>query len=185
MANRILVGGVLVVLVSACGVRHYRLQVAGRSDLLTPPKRSGEAVSSREAHRRGTTLTVESNVTAGRPPTTSSNVEPAAGALYLRFLEGECQIEGKLRRLQAPDRQTTLGEALTQVCLHSHGHRAQCATRLRMLGGRTATNGLHSMGERSTASGLALSAVHRDSRVMSRSVNHPRHGPNGTPLAGL
>ena len=48
VANRILVGGVLVVLVSACGVRHYRLQVAGRSDLLTPPKRSGEAVSSRE-----------------------------------------------------------------------------------------------------------------------------------------
>ncbi len=34
-----------------------------------------------------------------------------------------------------PGRQVTLGEALTQVCLHSHGHRAQCATRLRMLGG--------------------------------------------------
>jgi uncharacterized damage-inducible protein DinB len=29
----------------------------------------------------------------------------------------------------------TVGEALTQVCLHSHGHRAQCAARLRMLGG--------------------------------------------------
>ena len=34
-----------------------------------------------------------------------------------------------------PDRQITLGEALTQVCLHSQGHRAQCATRLRLLGG--------------------------------------------------
>ena len=34
-----------------------------------------------------------------------------------------------------PGRQVTVGEALTQVCLHSQGHRAQCATRLRTLGG--------------------------------------------------
>ncbi len=34
-----------------------------------------------------------------------------------------------------PGGQATVGEALTQVCLHSHGRRAQCATRLRMLGG--------------------------------------------------
>jgi len=33
-------------------MRHYRLEVAGRSDLLTPPKRSGEPISSREAYRR-------------------------------------------------------------------------------------------------------------------------------------
>ena len=29
----------------------------------------------------------------------------------------------------------TVAQALMQVCLHSHGHRAQCATRLRLLGG--------------------------------------------------
>ncbi len=34
-----------------------------------------------------------------------------------------------------PGRQIAVGEALTQVCLHSNGHRAQCATRLRTLGG--------------------------------------------------
>lgn len=34
-----------------------------------------------------------------------------------------------------PDRQVTLGQALTQVCLHSQGHRAQCAARFRTLGG--------------------------------------------------
>jgi hypothetical protein len=42
----------LAFLLSACGARHYRLQVEGRSDLLTPPKRSGEPVSSREAYQR-------------------------------------------------------------------------------------------------------------------------------------
>ena len=52
-------------------------------------------------------------------------------------------------------------------------------------GGEPPPNGLHSLGERSTVSGLGLSAVHRESRVMSRSVNHPRHGPKGTPLARL
>jgi uncharacterized damage-inducible protein DinB len=40
-------------------------------------------------------------------------------------------IEGPL----VPGGQRSVGEALTQVCLHSHGHRAQCATRLRLLGG--------------------------------------------------
>lgn len=29
----------------------------------------------------------------------------------------------------------TLSEAVMQVCMHSHGHRAQCAARLRQLGG--------------------------------------------------
>jgi uncharacterized damage-inducible protein DinB len=29
----------------------------------------------------------------------------------------------------------SVAQALMQVCLHRHGHRAQCATRLRMLGG--------------------------------------------------
>jgi uncharacterized damage-inducible protein DinB len=34
-----------------------------------------------------------------------------------------------------PDRTFSLAEAAMQVCLHSHGHRAQCATRVRALGG--------------------------------------------------
>ena len=29
----------------------------------------------------------------------------------------------------------SVAQALVQVCMHSHGHRAQCATRLRSLGG--------------------------------------------------
>ncbi len=34
-----------------------------------------------------------------------------------------------------PGRSFTLLQALMQVCLHSHAHRAQCAARLRQLGG--------------------------------------------------
>ncbi len=29
----------------------------------------------------------------------------------------------------------TVAQGLMQVCMHSHGHRSQCATRLRMMGG--------------------------------------------------
>jgi uncharacterized damage-inducible protein DinB len=34
-----------------------------------------------------------------------------------------------------PGRLIAIGDALMQVCMHSHGHRSQCATRLRALGG--------------------------------------------------
>jgi uncharacterized damage-inducible protein DinB len=34
-----------------------------------------------------------------------------------------------------PGRSCSVSQALMQVCLHSQGHRAQCATRLRLLGG--------------------------------------------------
>jgi len=34
-----------------------------------------------------------------------------------------------------PGSHFSVAQALTQVCLHSQGHRAQCATRLRLLGG--------------------------------------------------
>ena len=33
------------------------------------------------------------------------------------------------------DRSFSVAQALMQVCLHSHGHRAQCAAKLRALGG--------------------------------------------------
>jgi uncharacterized damage-inducible protein DinB len=35
-----------------------------------------------------------------------------------------------------PDRNFSVAQAAMQVCLHSHGHRAQCLTRLRSLGGQ-------------------------------------------------
>lgn len=34
-----------------------------------------------------------------------------------------------------PDQSFSLAQAIMQVCLHSHGHRAQCAAKLRALGG--------------------------------------------------
>jgi uncharacterized damage-inducible protein DinB len=34
-----------------------------------------------------------------------------------------------------PDFSCSVAQAMMQVCLHSHGHRAQCAIRLRLLGG--------------------------------------------------
>jgi uncharacterized damage-inducible protein DinB len=34
-----------------------------------------------------------------------------------------------------PGRQIAISEALLQICLHSQGHRSQCASRLRTLGG--------------------------------------------------
>jgi len=34
-----------------------------------------------------------------------------------------------------PDFSCAVAQAMMQVCLHSHGHRAQCAVRLRLLGG--------------------------------------------------
>jgi uncharacterized damage-inducible protein DinB len=34
-----------------------------------------------------------------------------------------------------PGKRFSVAEAMMQICMHSHGHRAQCATRLRLLGG--------------------------------------------------
>ncbi len=44
-------------------------------------------------------------------------------------------MERKLESPFIPGVRFTVGEALMQVCLHSQGHRAQCSTRLRQLGG--------------------------------------------------
>jgi uncharacterized damage-inducible protein DinB len=38
-----------------------------------------------------------------------------------------------------PGHSCSVAQALMQVCLHSQGHRAQCATRLRLLGGTPPT----------------------------------------------
>jgi hypothetical protein len=44
-------------------------------------------------------------------------------------------LERLLESAYLPAGPVTVCDALTQVCLHSHGHRAQCATRFRTLGG--------------------------------------------------
>lgn len=68
----------------------------------------------------------------------------AIAALYwethAQELEWVAQVqEAELARLLEtpfiPGQSYTIAQALMQVCLHSHGHRAQCATRLRLLGG--------------------------------------------------
>ncbi len=47
----------------------------------------------------------------------------------------EADLGRRLTTPYLPGREVSVGEALLQVCLHSHGHRAQGATRLRELGG--------------------------------------------------
>jgi uncharacterized damage-inducible protein DinB len=54
-----------------------------------------------------------------------------AWASELREEELEHEIAGPL----VPGGKCSVAAAITQVCLHSHGHRAQCATQLRALGG--------------------------------------------------
>jgi uncharacterized damage-inducible protein DinB len=49
---------------------------------------------------------------------------------------------GLARTLESPylpGRRVSVSEALMQVCLHSQGHRSQCAARLRALGGAPPT----------------------------------------------
>jgi len=48
------------------------------------------------------------------------------------------QEEDLMRTIEPPfipGQNCSVAQALFQVCMHSHGHRAQCATRLRQLGG--------------------------------------------------
>jgi len=48
---------------------------------------------------------------------------------------GEPALDRKVETAFIPGRSYSVAQAMMQVCLHSHGHRAQCATRLRVLGG--------------------------------------------------
>ena len=59
---------------------------------------------------------------------------------YAQEMEWLAQIqEPELARVlethYIPDFSCSVAQAMMQVCLHSHGHRAQCATMLRQLGG--------------------------------------------------
>ncbi len=47
----------------------------------------------------------------------------------------ETDLERTVTGPLIPGNACAIGQAFLQVCLHSHGHRAQCATRLRHLGG--------------------------------------------------
>lgn len=46
----------------------------------------------------------------------------------------ETDLARRLETPYLPDFSCSVTEAFLQICLHSHGHRAQCATRLRVLG---------------------------------------------------
>jgi uncharacterized damage-inducible protein DinB len=54
------------------------------------------------------------------------------------WLDGlrESDLTRELETPFLPGRRIAIGDALMQVCMHSHGHRSQCATRLRALGGQ-------------------------------------------------
>jgi uncharacterized damage-inducible protein DinB len=54
-----------------------------------------------------------------------------------RLNEGELGRAVEARAM--PGLKVSIAQVLMQTCLHSHGHRAQCATRLRALGGTPAT----------------------------------------------
>jgi len=47
----------------------------------------------------------------------------------------ESDLARRLETAFIPGSSFSVAEAIMQVCMHSHGHRAQCATRLRLLGG--------------------------------------------------
>jgi uncharacterized damage-inducible protein DinB len=68
----------------------------------------------------------------------------AIAALYRETHEREVQwisclqnpdVDRKVVTPFIPDRSFSLAQAVMQVCLHSHGHRAQCTAKLRALGG--------------------------------------------------
>jgi uncharacterized damage-inducible protein DinB len=50
-----------------------------------------------------------------------------------RLREGD--LEETIETPFLPGHKFSIAQGLMQVCMHSHAHRAQCATRLRMLGG--------------------------------------------------
>ncbi len=59
------------------------------------------------------------------------------GEYESRWISGiqELDLDRTVATPFLPDRTISLAQALVQVCLHSHGHRAQCTARLRDLGG--------------------------------------------------
>ena len=48
---------------------------------------------------------------------------------------GDADLERKVETTFMPGQQYSVAQGLMQVCMHTQGHRAQCASRLRLLGG--------------------------------------------------
>jgi uncharacterized damage-inducible protein DinB len=68
-----------------------------------------------------------------------------------------------------PDRSFSLPQALMQVCMHSHGHRARCAARLRSLGGNPpATDFIFWLKDRPTADWLQAPSPMRSAAGVKR-----------------
>jgi uncharacterized damage-inducible protein DinB len=65
----------------------------------------------------------------------------ATQAQELEWLSGleESDLARTVETPHFPGRQIPISDALVQVCLHSQGHRSQCASRLRALGGEPPT----------------------------------------------
>ena len=51
----------------------------------------------------------------------------------------EAELGRRLESSYFPEQSFSVAQGIVQVCMHSHGHRAQCATRLRALGGTPPT----------------------------------------------
>ena len=73
-------------------------------------------------------------------PDSLDDLTAAFRATHARELDWVSQMqESEITRLletpYIPGHKFSVGEAAMQVCLHSHGHRCQCATKLRSLGG--------------------------------------------------
>jgi len=51
------------------------------------------------------------------------------------FKLAETDLDNKLNSPFIPGGTCSVAESVMQVCMHSHGHRSQSATRLRLLGG--------------------------------------------------
>jgi hypothetical protein len=76
-----------------------------------------------------------------------SHPAPSFGALVQRYANTQSQeaawlgtataadLERTLKSPLIPNGECSVGQAFMQVCMHSHGHRAQAAKRLRLHGG--------------------------------------------------
>jgi uncharacterized damage-inducible protein DinB len=88
-------------------------------------------------------------LTLGQPfiDEVEQRLPPSHGAIIAQFAETEqlemnwltgvkpSDLERQLQPRALPEITITVAQAMLQASLHSHGHRSQCATRIRALGG--------------------------------------------------
>jgi uncharacterized damage-inducible protein DinB len=75
-----------------------------------------------------------------RVPESLGAVASRYGETYVEELKwmsqlAESDLGNQLESPFIPGGRCSVAEGVMQVCMHSHGHRSQCATRLRLLGG--------------------------------------------------